>query len=33
MYGYIYKTINLINRMIYIGQKKGARYVDKVKTC
>ena len=23
MYGYFYKTTNLINWMIYIGQKKG----------
>ena len=23
MYGYIYLTINLINRTVYVGQKKG----------
>ena len=23
MYGYIYKTTNLINKKIYIGQRKG----------
>lgn len=27
MYGYIYKTINLLNGMIYIGQKKSPKFL------
>lgn len=27
MYGYIYKTLNLINNKIYIGQKKSSRFL------
>lgn len=28
MYGYIYKTTNLVNRKIYIGQKKSIKFLD-----
>ena len=28
MYGYIYKTTNLINGMIYIGQKKSSKFLN-----
>ena len=28
MYGYIYKTINLVNGKIYIGQKKSDVFID-----
>lgn len=27
MYGYIYKTTNLINGKIYIGQKKSEKFL------
>ena len=27
MYGYIYKTINLVNDKIYIGQKHSSKFL------